>query len=175
MRNEDIGSFELGLASKKLYPTGWKVVELIGLRPSMPLQTRNEMSHDPRVIDGQKKPIFSVEEPARNVKTSVLHRQVSRRRPWFSPWTAGSTVRLMASTSPSGQPSRKQSVTSKSKWPGFTTRVALLQPRTSMLSFIKLVEKQSSLKQWLTPDVEIGCMGLLSCFVSWFFLQEAHG
>lgn len=62
-------------------------------------------------------------------------------RLWFLPWTAGSTVRLMASTSPSGQPSRKQSVTSKSKWPGFTTRLVLLQPRASTLSFIRLGER----------------------------------
>lgn len=34
-------------------------------------------------------------------------------------WRAGSTVLLMASTSPSGQPSRKQSETSKSKQPGY--------------------------------------------------------
>lgn len=55
-----------------------------------------------------------------------------------SPWTTGSTVRRMASTRPSGQPSRKQSVTSKSNRPGFMTKQVLLPPRTSAGSFDKL-------------------------------------
>ena len=56
----------------------------------------------------------------------------------LSPWTDGSTVRLMASTRPSGQPIRKQSDTSKSNRPGFSTRLGLLLPRSSTPSFIKL-------------------------------------
>lgn len=122
------------------------------------------MSYGPCVIDGQKKADFHRRGTSKKCENLyVLHRHVSRLRLWFSPWTAGSTVRLMASTSPSGQPSRKQSVTSKSKWPGFTTRVALLQPRASTLSFIKLGKKHSSLKQWLTRDVGIGCS--ITCHV----------
>lgn len=54
------------------------------------------------------------------------------------PWMAGSTVRLMASTNPRGQPSRKQSVTSKSKRPGFNNILVLLLGLRSVPSCIKL-------------------------------------
>lgn len=54
------------------------------------------------------------------------------------PWTAGSTVRLMASTNPRGQPSRKQSDTSKSKRPGFNIILVLLLGLRSVPSCIKL-------------------------------------
>lgn len=67
---------------------------------------------------------------------------------WLLPWTAGSTVRLMASTRPSGQPSRKQSDTSKSNRPGFNTRLVLLPPRSSTFSLVKLGSRHGH-KIWL--------------------------
>ncbi len=54
------------------------------------------------------------------------------------PWTAGSTVRLIASTNPRGQPSRKQSDTSKSKRPGSNTKLVLLLGPRSVPSCIRL-------------------------------------
>lgn len=50
----------------------------------------------------------------------------------------GSTVRRIASTSPSGHPSRKQSLTGKSKWPGLR-RLALLPGRGEASPCTRLV------------------------------------
>lgn len=83
------------------------------------------------------------------------------------PWTAGSTVRLMANTRPSGQPSRKQSDTSKSNRPGFNTRLVLLPPRTSKLSFIKLEVRQGHETHHVVTVITTRLhVLLLFCFVS---------
>lgn len=83
----------------------------------------------------------------------------------LSPWTTGSTVRRMASTRPSGQPSRKQSVTSKSKRPGLITRQVLLPPRTSAGSLDRLRSrtatflhcKVTKITFWPTLVLKIKC------------------
>lgn len=130
MRNEDIGSFELCFGLKNVMSIYWLKSSL-----AQECDLKREMKWAMLLVWLMvKKGQCAVE---RN-KLEMWKPLRFTRRLWFSPWTAGSTVRLMASTSPSGQPSRKQSVTSKSKWPGFTTRVALLHLRASTLSFIKL-------------------------------------
>lgn len=74
-------------------------------------------------------------------------------------------MRLMASTRPSGQPSRKQSDTSKSKRPGFNTRLVLLPPRTSTLSFIKLGDRHGQNIQNGLNHVITGLYQAFKCMI----------
>lgn len=85
-----------------------------------------------------------------------------------SPWTAGNTVRLMASTSPSGQPNRKQSDTSKSNRPGFNTRLLPPPPpRTSAPSFTKLGNKRPhEYRSVISTGVECNPLTLLVWLVN---------